>query len=76
MVIPLACIFGGSKKVIQFWVIGVYWYALTQLTAYSNLPGRLHWRAVSIVRITGNLVHVSGDVMNNSHHVPGGILSD
>lgn len=46
------------------------------LTAYTDLPRRLHRRAVTVVRVTRHLVHVPRDVVDDRDHVSGSLLSD
>lgn len=45
------------------------------LTAYTDLSWGLHWRAVAIVGITRNFIHISRDIVNNGHHVSRRLLS-
>lgn len=45
------------------------------LTADCNLPAPLHGSAVAVVGVAGDVIHVSGDVVDDGHHVSGDLLA-
>lgn len=45
------------------------------LTADCNLLAPLHGSAVAVVGVAGDVIHVSGDVVDDGHHVSGDLLA-
>lgn len=45
------------------------------LTADEDFLRGLHRNAVTVVRITGDVLHIGGDVVYGSDHVTGGVLT-
>lgn len=48
---------------------------VSALTADCNLLAPLHGSAVAVVGVAGDVIHVSGDVVDDGHHVSGDLLA-